>query len=258
MRVIPVLDVAGGRAVRASGGRRECYPPLRSVFTDAGTVGDALAVARAYRDRLACRECYVADLDAIAGRPVDGRLIGALAGLGLALLVDAGVADPERARDLVAAGARRVVVGLETLPRVGTLARVVRALGSERVVFSLDLRDGTPLGAAARHAATTPLELARAAWNAGARAVLVLDLARVGSGRGMDRRLLATLRRALPRAELLAGGGIAGAEELEPLAQLGLDGVLVASALHDGRLTRRDMAVAGRPAGRCAHSSDSR
>lgn len=258
MRVIPVLDVAAGRAVRASGGRRDSYPPLRSVLTGAGFVGDALAVARAYRDRLGCRECYMADLDAIAGGPPNRPLIDALAGLGLALLVDAGVADPERARDLVAAGAARVVVGLETLPRFDALARVVRVLGSERVVFSLDLRDGTPLGAAAKHPAATPLELARAAEDAGARALLVLDLARVGSGRGVDRRLLEPLRRAWPRAELLAGGGIAGVEELEDLADLGLEGVLVASALHDGRLTRRDIAAAGRRSRRRAHSSDSR
>ena len=82
----------------------------------------------------------------------------------------------------------------------------------------------------------------------------MLDLARVGSGRGVDSVLVQGLRRAHPHVELLAGGGIGTARELERLADAGLDGALVATALHDGRIKRDDVAAVRR----ADHPSDSR
>ena len=250
--MIPVLDLRAGRAVLAQGGRREAYAPVRSLLVPGGSAGDPLALARAYRDLLGCDEWYVADLDALAGGAVQSALVGALAGLGGRLLVDAAVAGPERARELVATGAARVVVGLETLPSFGALAAVARAIGPGRVAFSLDLRDGVVLAEAPLSG--TPLELANAAVTAGAGAIIVLDLARVGSGQGVDSVLVGALRRAHPQVDLLAGGGIGTARELERLAGAGLDGALVATALHDGRVKRDDVAAVRRE----GHPSDSR
>src|SRR6266566_9513397 len=209
LRVSPVLDLRAGRAVLARRGPRETYVPVRSRLVSDGAEGDPLALARAYRDVLDCDEWYVADLDALAGGRVQRALLEALAGLRGRLLVDAAVTTPERARELVAAGAARVVVGLETLQSFDALRAVVRAIGPSGVAFSLDLRDGAPLVEARLSGA--PLEVAGAAVAAGAGAIIVLDLARVGSRRGVDAVLVAGLRRAYPRVELLAGGGIAAA-----------------------------------------------
>ena len=250
--MIPVLDVRGGLAVLARGGRREAYAPVRSLLVTGGAVGDPITLARAYHEILGCDERYVADLDALAGGAVQHALLRALAGLRGRLLVDAAVTTPERARELVAVGAARVVVGLETLPSFDALALVARAIGPKRVVFSLDLRDGVPLVEA--RCSGTPLAVARAAVTAGAGAIIVLDLARVGSGRGVDVGLVEALRRAFPHVELLAGGGIGTARDLDRLADAGLDGALVATALHDGRITRDDVADMRR----ADHPSDSR
>jgi len=252
LRVIPVLDLRAGRAVLARRGPRETYVAVRSRLVPDGAQGDPLALARAYRDVLDCDEWYVADLDALAGGAVQRALLEGLAGLRGRLLVDAAVTTPERARELVAAGAARVVVGLETLQSFDALTAVVRAIGPSGVAFSLDLRDGAPLAEALLSGA--PLELAHAAVTAGAEAIVVLDLARVGSRRGVDPVLVAALRRAHPDVELLAGGGIATAHELERLADAGLDGALVATALHDGTITRDDVAATRR----ADHPSDSR
>ena len=250
--MIPVLDLRGGQAVLARGGRRDTYAPVRSRLVAGGAASDPLVLARAYRDLLDCDEWYVADLDALAGGVAQRALVRALAALRGRLLVEAAVTTPERARELVADGAARVVVGLETLPSFDALALVARAIGSPRVAFSLDLRDGAPVAKAPLSG--TPLELARAAVTAGAGAVIGLDLARVGTGRGVDSALLEALRRAHPHVELLAGGGIGTARDLERLVDAGLDGALVATALHDGRIRRGDVAAVRR----ADHPSDSR
>ena len=252
MRVIPALDLARGLAVSGRGGQRETYGPVHSRLVQ--IPGDARALVAAYHDALGCDECYVADLDALAGGAVQRDVLGELAGLSGRLLVDAAVATPARARELLADGAHRAVVGLETLPSFDALAAVIQAVGPDRVVFSLDLSDGRPLGPSGNGKAVA--HLARAATAAGAAALLVLDLARVGGAQGVDMMLLAALRRAHPDVELLAGGGVATVRQLQQLANVGFDAVLVGTALHDGSLAPADLAaVRGR--GR-AQSKDSR
>ena len=76
------------------------------------------------------------------------------------------------------------------------------------------------------------------AAEAGVGSVIVIDLARVGGGRGPGSELVAAVREAVPRLTLLAGGGVRGAQDLAALADVGCDGALVATALLDGgRLT---------------------
>ena len=66
--------------------------------------------------------------------------------------------------------------------------------------------------------------------------MIVLDLARVGSGSGVDFDLFASVRDAVPGVALMAGGGVRDAGDLTRLASAGCDGALVATALLSGRL----------------------
>jgi phosphoribosylformimino-5-aminoimidazole carboxamide ribotide isomerase len=71
---------------------------------------------------------------------------------------------------------------------------------------------------------------------AGASTVIVLDLARVGTGAGVDLRLMEAVREAAPGVALIAGGGVRDAADLHALAAVGCDGALVATALLSGVL----------------------
>jgi phosphoribosylformimino-5-aminoimidazole carboxamide ribotide isomerase len=67
--------------------------------------------------------------------------------------------------------------------------------------------------------------------------LIVLDLARVGGGAGTGTDdLCRHIASTYPQVEVIAGGGVAGPADLGRLASAGVRGVLVASALHDGRL----------------------
>jgi phosphoribosylformimino-5-aminoimidazole carboxamide ribotide isomerase len=231
------LDLAAGRAVHARGGRREDYAPVREAAGSLIEPGDALALARAYLEHLGLTELYAADLDAISGAATQDAVIADLAALGARLWLDAGVSSIDGARHALELGAAGVIVGLETLPSFDALASICAAVGGDRVVFSLDLRNGEPVVAAAasvRHE-SVPVIAARAAAS-GAGSVIVIDLARVGGGEGLDLALIARVRAAVPGRPLLAGGGVRNLDDVRRLADAGCDGVLVASALHDGRL----------------------
>jgi len=237
LRVIPVLDLKAGQAVHAVRGQRDSYAPVRSVLAESA---EPLALARAFVDRLGARECYVADLDAIAGVGDHGPVIRALASLGLDVWLDAGTAtaaEVEQARDV---GAARVIVGTETLRDPGDLAGMVRTREGSPApacVLSLDLRDGRLLGGSPEVARLGPAGLSAMAWGAGIRAFIVLDLARVGSGEGPRLDAARALRRAFPAAEVLIGGGVRDHTDLDALASEGFHGALVATALHRGIIT---------------------
>ena len=241
MQLIPVIDLARGQAVQARAGDRARYRPVSSVLAP-GRQGDALALVQAYRDLVGVRECYVADLDAIQGGDLQRGLLSELvrAAAPHRLMVDAGAGDSTAALEVLALGAGTVVVGLETLRQLDDLAGIVAAAGAARVVFSLDLRLGRPVlssEATTSVAATLEAEdLALRAVRAGVRSVLVLDVARVGTGGGVDLELLRRLRRRAPAVRLLAGGGVSGPHDLARLEEAGCDGALVATALHTGRV----------------------
>jgi phosphoribosylformimino-5-aminoimidazole carboxamide ribotide isomerase len=227
MRVVPVIDLKAGTAVHAVRGERERYRPVGS---------EPLTLARAFRSELGLDELYVADLDAIAGGGENDVLIRALA-REARVMVDAGVSEPEHARALLDLGVHRVVVGTETLADADALDRLL-----PEAVLSIDLRDGRTLSPDPQLAGLPALDVVARLHHAALREVIVLDLARVGSGAGPDVGLIAEIHAAFPDLELLAGGGVRDVEDLRALGDVGAAGALVATALHGGVIGPRELA----------------
>jgi phosphoribosylformimino-5-aminoimidazole carboxamide ribotide isomerase len=238
MHILPVLDVMRGEVVRGVGGRRHEYRPIASRLTASSR---PLDVAQAIRKHFGLGEFYLADLDAISGGEPVWPLFALLREQGFRLWVDAGVREMTCACQCAVAGVESIVVGLETVVGPPALAEIVQALG-ERVVFSLDLRHGEPLGERNAWEGRDAWSIAAQAVRLGVRRLLVLDLACVGLGGGTGtRELCARLCAAYPDIEISAGGGVRNRGDLEELRDCGVRAVLVASALHDGRLTRADL-----------------
>lgn len=218
--------------MRARGGMRESYAPLEATANIA-IEGDPLALARVYVNTFGLDTVYAADLDAIGGGQIDDEAIAGLAAIA-PLWVDAGIAAPERARRVIALGAAKAIVGLETLSSFEVLSAICTAIGADRTAFSLDLRAGVPI----TNLRDAPAdEFAARAVDAGTGVVIVIDLARVGGATGPDFKLLSRVRAAVPHTPLFAGGGVRGRADLVRLAEAGITGALVASALHDGALS---------------------
>ncbi len=237
LRIIPVLDLQRGRAVHAVAGDRAHYQPVRSILHEGP---DPIGLARAYRDALGLRDLYLADLDAIAGAPPALPLYRELHAMGLSLWADPGVVDGASLSSLMDAGVSQIVVGLETVRGPGTLAEILGRAGPDRVAFSLDLRNGLPnVAENAEWGTGDPRALAESVLALGVRRLLLLDLACVGTGRGVGTTTLLSLLAAdHPEIEIEigVGGGVAGPQDILTLGRAGAKFLLIGSVLHDGRI----------------------
>jgi phosphoribosylformimino-5-aminoimidazole carboxamide ribotide isomerase len=237
MRILPVIDLLGGKVVRGVAGDRANYAPIVSrIASDPWPA----SIARGFAS-LGFNECYVADLDAIAGRPPDVDSYAAIRSSGIgALWIDAGIRDERSMTQVLASpeyDSDRIVVGLESLQHRDHLKLLVERLGTNRLVFSLDLKSGCPLVAADAWRRRKPLEIARDAIDLGVSRIIVLDLANVGVAAGVSTEILCReIRQIDHRLEIIAGGGVRDFADIERLASWGCSAALVASALHDERI----------------------
>jgi phosphoribosylformimino-5-aminoimidazole carboxamide ribotide isomerase len=243
MRIIPVLDLKNGLAVHAVRGERQIYQPVSSGLSPDA---DPEKVAAGFRDQFGFTELYVADLDAILGEGNQHGLIRRLARRsGMKLMVDAGAADVEGVRQILELGAEKVIIGAETLNSWEAATAILDSFAQEKLVFSLDMRAGKILSAYQPLSAMQPFEAAGKLFQAGWQEIILLDLARVGAQSGIDWDLLGKLRGAFPGLRLLVGGGVRDVHDLVELSLTGIDGVLIATMIHRGVLTREQLLAFG-------------
>ncbi len=228
--IIPVLDLKHGAVVRARAGDRTNYRPIVSPLAVDSRPDSIL---RGLLGLAPFSTAYIADLDAIAGEGDHRATLRRLAAATptVAFWVDGGFTELAAAQPLLRPGIVPVF-GSETLAGADALAAILAALGPDGFVLSLDYRGGALLG---RPEVEQRVEL----WPS---RLILMTLDRVGTGGGPDIAALRRLReRAAPRA-VFAAGGVRGEADIVALAESGVAGALVATALHDGRLSAEALA----------------
>jgi len=240
MKVIPVIDILDGLAVHAIKGVRKDYKPLKSVLSKSA---EPLEVATAFW-KFGFKELYLADLNAIMGSDDNLSVVEQIAEkTGLRLMVDAGINNIKTANELFQKGTSKVIVGTETLTTIGFVEEAFRQFGPKRVILSLDLKTGQLLSKLDPSKFADPIVVLQLFQRLGLTQAILLDLARVGSEGGTD---VVILKKALQRVslELFVGGGIRNIDDLLQLKNLGVFGVLLATALHSGKITIEDLRCA--------------
>ena len=142
-----------------------------------------------------------------------------------------------------------VIIALECCPQPQDLEQVFEAVGPTRAVFSLDLKGGQLIvpdthADASLWQTMNAIGVARKAVEIGFRKMIVLDVAAVGGGQGVETlSLTRNLAGKFPDLEIISGGGVRSVADLKSLASAGCQYALVASALHDGRINATHLNV---------------
>jgi phosphoribosylformimino-5-aminoimidazole carboxamide ribotide isomerase len=227
MDVVPVIDLKNGVVVHARQGRRDAYQPIATPLSLSSRPEDVVGGLLRLHP---FRRIYVADLDAIERRGSHAAVLAILAARHpeLEFWVDDGTADAALARAWHASHAGALVIGSESQTDASILD-VARE--DPRMILSLDFRGDAFQGPPEilEHPETWPAR------------VIVMTLARVGAAAGPDLgRVAGTVKRAGNR-QVYAAGGVRNGDDLRALADAGAAGVLVATALHAGTVTRQDL-----------------
>ena len=229
--LLPAIDLIGGRVVRL----RQGDFSQATAYDD-----DPVRVARAFADDGATW-LHVVDLDgARVGEPHQLHLVADIAAgvFGRAQVeVGGGLRTVEAVAGALAAGVQRAVVGTAALRDPAFTTAIIARHGPDRIVASIDVRNGLALGEGWREGApgVPAADAVTMLAAAGVSAFEVTAIDRDGLLNGPDLDLLRSLV-ALNRGRIIASGGISSMDDLLASHAAGCAGAIVGRALYEGRV----------------------
>ncbi|HZT16909.1 MAG TPA: HisA/HisF-related TIM barrel protein [Gaiellaceae bacterium] len=220
-RLIPCLDVAGGRVVK---GVR--FRSLRDV-------GDPVELGAAYSDAGADELVFLDVAATVERRRTLVGVVRAVAErLAIPFTVGGGVRRAEDAEELLAAGADKVAVNSAALARPGLVTELAERLGSQAVVVAIDatrgrVRSHAGTGETGRDA----VGWAREAQERGAGEILLTSIDADGTRAGYDLELTGAVAAAVD-VPVIASGGAGSARHVADALGVA-QAALLASILHE-------------------------
>jgi phosphoribosylformimino-5-aminoimidazole carboxamide ribotide isomerase len=237
MEIIPVMDILNGIAVHAVKGERKNYKPIESVLCQSF---DPLEIAKSFKD-LDLKQLYIADLDSILRKGNNYQTIEKISkSTGLKLIVDAGISDMNSAEEIFTHKISDLIVGTETLTNLDFVKECIKKFGSGKIILSLDIKNGKVLSSFQEIVMKDPTEIALTFEKLGIKKMIVLDLTRVGSEAGINWPILDKILDVV-NMQIIAGGGVRDFSDIIELKEKGIYAVLIATALHNGSITKEDI-----------------
>jgi phosphoribosylformimino-5-aminoimidazole carboxamide ribotide isomerase len=229
MNIIPVLDLKAGQVVHAKHGDRQNYLPIQSALSDSS---EPLTIVRALQSLYPFKCLYIADLDAIQGKDSHAVQIKNIQKEfpDLEIWLDAGF-NASEAIQAWQDSKVRIVLGSESLVSIDRYKTMLNACKTAPIL-SLDFKSGQFLGPQAliNDPQLWPNE------------VIVMTLDQVGSQSGPNLAQLNAIKNLSSTASIYAAGGIRSTDDLITLKAQHFTGVLVASALHNGKISKAELA----------------
>ena len=236
-RVIPCLDVKGGRVVKGVN------------FVSLRDAGDPVELAAAY-DREGADEVVFLDITATSDNRATTIDMAARAAreLSIPYAVGGGFRDLAGMRAMVAAGADKVSVNSAAVADPSLITAAARAFGSQAVVCAIDAKrrgaadEWEVYTAGGRNATGIDAGAwAQEAARRGAGEILLTSMDRDGTKEGFDLALTRAVARAVP-IPVIASGGVGTLEHFaEGIIEGEADAVLAASVFHFGTFTVRQV-----------------
>ena len=229
-RVIPCLDVTGGRVVKGTN------------FVDLRDAGDPVELAARY-DAEGADELVFLDITASSdARDTTIDMVYRVAEqVYIPFTVGGGIRSLEDARRMLRAGADKVSVNTAAVQRPELIAEIAAEFGSQCVVCAIDAkRRGDRADAGFEvflHGGRTPTDIDAIAWaqravELGAGEILLTSMDRDGTRAGFDNELTRAVGEAVT-VPVIASGGVGTLQHLvDGVVEGGADAVLAASIFH--------------------------
>jgi phosphoribosylformimino-5-aminoimidazole carboxamide ribotide isomerase len=239
MRIIPAIDLQGGKCVRLYQGDFDKV----TEYSD-----DPLAIAREFT-ALQVRDLHIVDLDgARTGSQQNQDIVAELsAGTDLDVQVGGGIRNADTVANWLERGVARCVIGSLAVAEPELVVDWMARFGAAHIVIALDVSidDDGPVVAThgwTKSSGTSLWDCIDRLAAGGMVHLLCTDISRDGAMAGPNLDLYADINRRFPGLALQASGGVRHAADLERLRALGIPAAITGKALLDGRISATEVA----------------
>lgn len=238
MRILPAIDLLGGKCVRLTQGD----------YNRVTTYSDDPAEMARYWESLGAEGLHLVDLDgAKAGKPVNLDAIRHIVdAVGIPTEIGGGIRSVQTAQEYLDLGITQIIFGTAAIENPD-LVLAAADLFPERVLVGLDVKDGKPaVKGWLETADLDPVELAIRFAAMGAAGVIYTDISRDGALKGANVEGLRAFASAV-ELPVTASGGVTSVDDIRAIAALGglgVTGVIIGKALYDGAIRLEDAVAA--------------
>jgi len=226
LEILPAIDIRGGKAVRLFQGDYS----RETVFNDS-----PVAAAQRWVD-LGATRLHVVDLDgAKSGSTVNIDIVGDIASASpVPVQLGGGIRNAEAAAAAIDRGVERVILGTAALGGPDLVRTMCARFGAERIVVGVDARNGYVAAHGWTETSETPAsELVAQMADAGIQRFVYTDISRDGTLTEPNFESIGELL-ATTGLKMVVAGGISKVEHLLRLAEMGVEGGIVGTAVYTG------------------------
>ncbi len=235
-RIIPCLDVAGGRVVKGVN------------FLNLRDAGDPVELAKRYNEAGADELTFLDISASVEERATTLEVVSRTAEqVFIPLTVGGGIRSADDVNRLLRAGADKVSINTAAIARPELINEIADRFGNQVLVLSVDARRAqTPSGfEVTTHGGRQGTGIDALAWveegiDRGVGEILLNSMDADGTESGFDGAMIKAVR-AISAVPIIASGGAGTVEDFGAALTSGADAVLAASVFHFGKLTIGDV-----------------
>jgi phosphoribosylformimino-5-aminoimidazole carboxamide ribotide isomerase len=234
LKLIPAIDLMGGKIVRLTKGKKETAKSYESQF------GTPLQAAQRWRDEGAGK-LHIIDLDAAFGIGDNRGVIAEIArNVSLPIQVGGGIRSYETAENLLKVGVADVILGSLAYSDPSAISKIEKRFGEGSVIVALDNKNGRIMVEGWQTETPLTVDMALDKYSElGVHSYLITSITQDGMLTGPDLQTLSSAA-IYPGAIVIAAGGIGTIGDLAALKEIGVQGAVIGKALYEGRFTLRE------------------
>lgn len=234
MRIIPAIDILGGKCVRLTKGD---YATTK-IYNE-----DPLEVAKAFENS-GIEYLHLVDLDGAKSNGIVNHAILEQIASKTSLKIDfgGGLKSDEDVRIAFECGANQITGGSIAVKQPEVFERWIKNFGADKIILGADVNNGKiAVFGWQEESSETLLPFVQKYQTKGIEYVVCTDISKDGMLEGPGFDLYAKILKNTPNLKLIASGGISKIEELPPLAELGCEGVIIGKAIYENRISLQQL-----------------
>jgi len=234
MRIIPAIDLIDGKCVRLTKGDYA----QKKVYNE-----NPLEVAKEF-EAAGIKYLHLVDLDGSKAREIKNAAVLESIASRTNLIVDfgGGVRTDQDINIAFDAGAAQVNLGSVAIENKELYGEWLEKFGAKKIILSADsMNRKIAINGWQENSSVDLFDLIKAYVTMGNQYMVCTDISKDGMLQGIAGDLYKDLMLAFPTQKIVASGGVTAISDVDAVAQLKMDGVIIGKAIYENRITLKQL-----------------